>query len=77
MKSGFVARDGGTIPGMSTKMKRVLVPFSLIFVLESILTKPTCILLFRHMDPVPKWAVNGKKKFGTWGQAWEEGSDVP
>ena len=46
MESGFVAvGQGSTGPGMTAKMEGVLVAFSFILILESIVTEVTAVLL--------------------------------
>ena len=46
MESGFVAAgQGSTRPGMTAKVEGVLVTFGFVFVLETVVTEVTAVLL--------------------------------
>lgn len=51
MKGSFISGYGRTRPGVASKMKRILMTFSFVFVFESIVTVGTLILLLHHVRP--------------------------
>lgn len=58
--------QSGAGPGVATKVKRILMALGFIFILETIVTKLTLILLFRLMvsaDGVSDRSIGGSKKF--------------
>lgn len=60
MERSFYTRERGTAPRMSAQVQRVLVSFSLIFILESVRTVSTSVLLFRFVKPSDQLAVVGR-----------------
>ena len=56
IESTLIARHGPTGPGVRAQMKRVLMPLSFIFVLESSATECTLVLFLQHMFPeINRW----------------------